>query len=61
MLVLGRKVNEEIVIIDSGSGTVIAVVTVTKIKGGKVRLGIEAPKNIKIMRGELAAHEIPNK
>ena len=44
MLVLSRKVNEKIVI-DGG-----IVVTVVKIEGGQVRLGIEAPSQIKVFR-----------
>ena len=47
MLVLSRKVNEKIVI-DGG-----IVVTVVKIEGGQVRLGIEAPRNIKVFRQEI--------
>ncbi|APW62471.1 carbon storage regulator CsrA [Paludisphaera borealis] len=48
MLVLSRKVNEKIVI-DGG-----IVVTVVKIEGGQVRLGIEAPSHVKIFREEIA-------
>jgi carbon storage regulator len=47
MLVLSRKVNEKIVI-DGG-----IVVTVVKIEGGQVRLGIEAPEHIKVLRQEI--------
>ena len=47
MLVLSRKLNEKIVI-DGG-----IVVTVVKIEGGQVRLGIDAPKNIKVFRQEI--------
>lgn len=49
MLVLSRKVNEKIVI-DGG-----IVLTVVKIEGGQVRLGIEAPSHVKILREEIAA------
>lgn len=48
MLVLSRKVNEKIVI-DGG-----IVVTVVKIEGGQVRLGIEAPSHVKVYREEIA-------
>jgi carbon storage regulator len=48
MLVLSRKVNEKIVI-DGG-----IVLTVVKIEGGQVRLGIEAPSHVKILREEIA-------
>ena len=47
MLVLSRKLNEKIVI-DGG-----IVVTVVKIEGGQVRLGIEAPKLVKVFREEI--------
>ncbi len=47
MLVLSRKVNEKIVI-DGG-----IVITVVKIEGGQVRLGVEAPKQIKVFREEI--------
>lgn len=47
MLVLSRKENERIRI-----GTDV-VITVAKIKGGKVRLGIEAPRSVKVVRDEL--------
>ena len=47
MLVLSRKVNEKVVI-DGG-----IVVTVVKIEGGQVRLGIEAPEHIKVFRQEI--------
>lgn len=48
MLVLSRKANEKIVI-DGG-----IVLTVVKIEGGQVRLGIEAPSDVKILREEIA-------
>lgn len=49
MLVLSRKVNEKIVI-DGG-----IVITVVKVEGGQVRLGIEAPSHVKVYREELLA------
>lgn len=49
MLVLSRKVNEKIVI-DGG-----IVITVVKVEGGQVRLGIEAPNHVKVYREELLA------
>ena len=51
MLVLSRKMNQRIVI---GSDTVVRVLSV---HGGRVRLGIEAPKNVKVLRGELFSRE----
>lgn len=47
MLVLGRKANERLVI----DGRII--VTVVRVSGGQVRLGIEAPANVVIQREEL--------
>jgi carbon storage regulator len=47
MLVLSRKDTERIFIGDA------IVVTVVKIQGGVVRLGIEAPPEISIAREEL--------
>lgn len=47
MLVLSRKQNEEIVI---GNNVCIKVVGIF---GNKVRLGISAPANVVIRRGEL--------
>lgn len=48
MLVLSRKVNEEIIIGDNVS------ITVVEIRGGKVRLGIKAPKEVTVHRKEVA-------
>jgi len=47
MLVLSRKKNESIVIDDR------IVITVVDIRGDKVRLGIEAPKDVSIHRSEV--------
>jgi len=47
MLVLARKLNESIVL---GDDVVIKVISIDK---GVVKLGIEAPKSISIMRSEL--------
>jgi len=48
MLVLTRKQNEKIRIGDS------IVITIVRMKGKSVRLGIEAPSDVNILRGELA-------
>ncbi|MEC9093291.1 MAG: carbon storage regulator [Planctomycetota bacterium] len=48
MLVLSRKQKQQIQI----GGQI--VLTVLQIKGGSVRLGIEAPREIHVLRGELA-------
>jgi carbon storage regulator len=47
MLVLSRKKNESIVI----DGRI--VITVVEIRGDKVRLGIEAPREVPIHRDEV--------
>jgi carbon storage regulator len=47
MLVLTRKQNEKILIGDS------ITITVLRMKGKGVRLGIEAPQDINVIRGEL--------
>ncbi len=47
MLVLSRKKNECIIINDH------IVVTVVEIRGDKVRLGIEAPKDVSVHRREV--------
>jgi carbon storage regulator len=47
MLVLSRKTQERIQIGDN------VVVTVLRVKGNMVRIGIEAPKNVRVMRAEL--------
>ena len=47
MLVLSRKRNESIVI----DGSI--VITVVEIRGDKVRLGIEAPREVSIHRQEI--------
>lgn len=49
MLVLSRKQGEQIRIGDN------VVVTVHRLSGNRVSLGIEAPADCKIMRGELRA------
>jgi len=48
MLVLSRKLNEKIVI-DGG-----IVVTVLKIDRNQIRLGIEAPADVRVLREEIA-------
>lgn len=47
MLVLSRKKNESIVIADN------IVVTVVDVRGDKVRLGIDAPREVPIHRKEI--------
>ena len=47
MLVLSRKKNESIVINDN------VVVTVVEVRGDKVRIGIEAPRDVTVHRQEV--------
>lgn len=48
MLVLSRKVSERLVIGDN------ITIVVNRIAGNRVTLGIEAPGDIRIVRGELS-------
>jgi carbon storage regulator len=47
MLVLSRKLGERLIIADE------IVLTVTQIDRGRVRLGIEAPPDVHVVREEL--------
>jgi carbon storage regulator len=51
MLVLSRKESERIRLGDS------IVLTIVRVSGDKVRLGIEAPPDILVLRDELQPHE----
>lgn len=52
MLVLSRKEGEQLVIGDN------IVVTVNRISGNRVAIGVDAPREIRIVRGELERHEV---
>ena len=54
MLVLSRKESERIQIGDD------VVVTITSIKGNRVSLGIEAPKEVSVRRWELPTNRAVN-
>jgi carbon storage regulator len=54
MLVLSRKSGEDVVI---GQDVVVRVLSV---RGGTVRLGITAPRDVGIIRGELVARIASN-
>lgn len=47
MLILSRRVNEKIVIGDE------IVVSVIEVRGDQVKLGIEAPRSVKVFRNEV--------
>lgn len=47
MLILSRKINEKIII-----GNEISV-TIIEIRGDQVKIGVEAPKTVKVFRQEV--------
>ncbi|SBT82051.1 Carbon storage regulator homolog [secondary endosymbiont of Trabutina mannipara] len=49
MLILNRKVGETLIISNSN----VTMVTVLSIKGNKVRIGVNAPKEISVYREEI--------
>ena len=51
MLVLSRKQSQRIRLGDS------IVITVVRVAGDKVRLGIEAPRDMLVLRDELEPHD----
>lgn len=51
MLVLSRKQNQKIHVGDD------ITITILKIRGNSVRIGIEAPKSVPVMRGELERND----
>lgn len=51
MLVLTRKISQRIVV-----GNDVKI-TVVRVDGNKVRLGIEAPSNVPIFREEVLLHQ----
>ena len=53
MLVLSRKESQRIRLGDS------IVITIVKISGDKVRVGIDAPSNVLVLRDELEVREQP--
>ena len=54
MLVLSRKIDEQIMIGDD------ITLTVVRIDSGRVRIGINAPRDKRILRGEIARKELPS-
>lgn len=52
MLVLSRKPGEKLMIGDD------VVLTINRIAGNRVAIGIEAPRDVRIVRGELQKSQI---
>lgn len=52
MLVLSRKEGEQLIIGDD------IVLTISRISGNRVAVGIEAPRSVRIIRGELERREV---
>lgn len=59
MLVLGRKRKEEVLIGDltDGVGQMTVRIRILRIRRGEVRIGIEAPAWMKVLRAELLDSE----
>ena len=51
MLVISRKIQQEIVIGEN------VRITILQIKGNTVRIGIDAPREVRVVRGELPVKE----
>ncbi|MGA2253233.1 MAG: carbon storage regulator [Thermoguttaceae bacterium] len=51
MLVLSRKESQRIQVGDS------IVLTIVRVNGDRVRVGIEAPAEVQVRRGELKPHD----
>ena len=52
MLVLSRKVGEKLMIGDE------IVLTINRISGNRVAIGIEAPRDVRVVRGELPVNKV---
>jgi len=53
MLVLSRHANETIVIGDDKTGENLITITLVEMRGDKVRIGIDAPRDLDVHRGEV--------
>jgi len=53
VLVLSRRVGEEVLVPECG-----VTVTVLAVQGNKIRLGIRAPAEVEILRGELRDRQV---
>lgn len=52
MLVLSRKASESILIGEPGSPDCVRI-TLVRIEGDKAKIGVEAPRDVQVMRVEL--------
>lgn len=52
MLVLSRKEGEQLLVGDN------IVLTINRISGNRVAIGIDAPRDVQIVRGELERREV---
>lgn len=52
MLVLSRRVGEEITLPELG-----ITIRVVKVRSGAASVGVDAPRNLRVLRGELTAFE----
>jgi carbon storage regulator len=53
MLVLTRKLDDSIVIDKR------ITITILEVRGNRIRIGIEAPKEVPVVREELSIRELP--
>jgi carbon storage regulator CsrA len=53
MLVLTRKAQQQIKVGDD------IVITILRVRGKQVQVGIDAPRNVRVLRGEVPANEPP--
>lgn len=51
MLILSRKPGEQLILGEN------IVVTVAEVRGARVKIGIDAPKEIKVRRAEVEPHD----
>lgn len=59
MLVLGRKINQSLDLIDKASGVLIARITYTEDRGpDQIAVGVDAVPEILVLRSELTAPRV---
>jgi carbon storage regulator CsrA len=56
---LSRRPGERLVIRDAQGNTIVTVAITEVVSGKKVRLAVEAPPEIQILREELLGKEVP--